>query len=87
MYIQRYKHVYTLFRQLGTCLYNYIQVLNHVNMYIQCTNMYIEYCVAHVQCPEGYIHFMKCADIAEQSTYIDMSFWLQLFLFARLAGL
>jgi hypothetical protein len=43
--------------------------------------MYIECCVAHVQCTDGYIHFMKCTDIAEPGTYIDMSFWLQLFLF------
>ncbi len=60
----------------------------HATVYI----IMIECCVAHhdVQCTDGYIHFMKCTDIAEtQGTYIDMSFqvWLQLFLFALLAGL
>ncbi len=47
MYIQRYKRVCTLFRHVCTCLYYYIQVLNHVNMYIQCTNMYIKCCVVY----------------------------------------
>jgi hypothetical protein len=36
-------------------------------------------CVAHVQCTDGYIHFMKCTDIAEPGMYIDISFWIQLF--------
>ncbi len=34
-YIQGYKHVCTLFRRVCTCLYIYIHVLNHINMYIQ----------------------------------------------------
>jgi hypothetical protein len=42
-------------------------------------NLYIECYVAHVQCTDGYRHFMKCTDIAEPGTYIDISFWLQLF--------
>ncbi len=67
-----------------TCLYYYVRGLNQVNMYIQRTNLYIEYCVAHVQCTDGDIHFMKCTDIAEPGTYIDISFLLQL---ALLAGL
>jgi hypothetical protein len=83
MYIPRYKHVCTLalFRHVCTCLYHYIQVLNHVNMYIQsCTNLYIKCYVAHVQCTNGYRHFIKCTDIAEPGTYIDISsFWLLLF--------
>ena len=87
MYILGYKHVRTSFRRVCTCLCMYIHVLNHINMYIQCTNLYIECCVAHVQCTEGYIHFMKCTDIAEPGTYMDISFWMQLFWFARLAGL
>ena len=53
--------------------------LSHANMYVQCTNLYIECCVAHVQCTDGHIHFMKYTDIAEPGTYIDISFWLQLF--------
>jgi hypothetical protein len=76
-----------MYKHVCTCLYNYLQVLNHVNMYIQCTNMYMECCVAHAQCTDGYLHFMKCTDIAEPGTNIDMSFWLQLFLFTLLAGL
>ena len=51
-------------------------------MYIKCTNLYIECFVAHVQslqCTDGYIHFMKCTDIVETCTYIDMSFWMLLF--------
>jgi hypothetical protein len=80
MYILRYKLVFTLFRRVCTCLYYYVHVLNHINMYIQCTNLYIECCVAHVQCTDGYIHFMKCTDIAEQGTHNDISFWMQLFI-------
>ncbi len=92
MYIPRYRRVCTLFRHVCTCLYHYvcITVLNHwhtINMYIQCSNLYIECCVTHVQCTDDYIHFMKCTDIAEQGMYIDISFWIQLFLFALLAGL
>ena len=79
MYIPRYKRVCTLFRRVCTCLYYYVCVLNHINMYIQCTNQYIECCVAHVQCTDSYIHFMKCTDIAEPGTDIDISFWMQLF--------
>ena len=49
-------------------------------MYIQCTNLYIKCYVAYVQCTDGYRHFMKCTDIAEPCTYIDVSsFWLLLF--------
>ncbi len=49
-------------------------------MFIQCTNLYIKCFVAHVQCTDGHRHFIKCTDIAEQGTYIDISsFWLQLF--------
>jgi hypothetical protein len=79
MYIRRYKRVCTLFRRVCTCLYYYVRVLNHINMYVQCTNLYIECCVAHVQCTDGYIHFMKCTDIAEPGTHNDISFWMQLF--------
>ena len=80
MYIPRYKHVCTSFRHVCTCSYYYVQVLNHVNMYIQCTNLYIKCYVAYVQCTDGYRHFMKCTDIAEPCTYIDVSsFWLLLF--------
>jgi hypothetical protein len=42
-------------------------------MYIQCTsttNLYIKCYVAHVQCTDGYRHFIKCTDIAEPGTYI-----------------
>jgi hypothetical protein len=53
-------------------------------MYIQCTNLYIVCCVAHVQCTDGYIHFMnQCTDIAEPGTYIDISFWVPLFYLPR----
>jgi hypothetical protein len=72
VYVHRsdmYVHVYTI-------MYDF---LNHINMYIQCINLYLECCVAHVQCTDGYIHFMKCTYIAEQGTYIDISFWIQLF--------
>jgi hypothetical protein len=81
MYILQYKHVCTSFRRVCTCLYYYVHVLNHINMYIlQCTvTLYMECCVAHVQCTDGYIHFMKCTDIVETCTYIDVSFWMQLF--------
>jgi hypothetical protein len=79
MYIPGYKRVCTSFRHVCTCLYYYVQFLNHTNMYIQCINLYIKCCVAHVQCTDGYIHFMKCTDIAEPGTYIDISFWIQLF--------
>ena len=48
-------------------------------MYIQYTTLYMECYVAHVQCTDGYIHFMKCTDIVEMCTYIDVSFWMQLF--------
>jgi hypothetical protein len=56
-------------------------------MYIQCSNLYIECCVAHVQCTDSYAHFMKCTDIVELGMYIDISFWMQLFFLALLAGL
>jgi hypothetical protein len=65
MYIPKYKRGFTLFRHVCTCLYYCVRALNHINMYVQCTNLYIECCVAHVQCTDGYIHFMKCTDIAE----------------------
>ena len=87
MYILMYKRVCTSSRRVRTCSYNSEHVLNYTNMYIKCTNLYIECCAAHVQCTDGYIHFMKCTDIAEPGTYIDISFWIQLFLFALLAGL
>jgi hypothetical protein len=74
MYILRYKRVCTLFRRAFTCLYYYVRVLNHINMYTQCANLYIECCVAHVQCTDGYIHFMKCTDIAVPGTLNDISF-------------
>ncbi len=70
-----------------TCMHMfkfYVRVLNQVNMYIQCTNLFIKYCVARVQCTDRDIHFMKCTDIAELGMYIDISFLLQL---AWLAGL
>ncbi len=66
--------------------YKYIRVLTHINMYISCTNMYIhvcsmfliyihvKVCTADVQCTDGYTHFMKCSDIIELCTYIDVSF-------------
>ncbi len=81
MYILRYKRVCTLFRRVCTCLYYYVCVLKHINMYVQFTNLYIECWVAHVQCTDGYIHFMKCTEIAEQpeGTHNDISFWMQLF--------
>ena len=81
MYNLMYKRVCTSFRRVRTCSYNSEHVLNYTNMYIQCTNLYIEccHCAAHVQCTDGYIHFMKCTDIVETCTYIDMSFWMLLF--------
>ncbi len=87
MYNQSYKHVCTLFRRVCifiymyvcTCIYMYIRDLNHINMYIQCTNMYMQSCVADVPCTNGYIQIMKCIYIVEQCTYTDISFWLQLF--------
>ncbi len=79
MYMPGYKRVCTLFRHVCTCIYYYVRILNHTNMYIQCTNLYIVCCVAHVQCTDGYIHFMKCTDIAETGTYLDISFRVQLF--------
>ena len=54
-------------------------ILNHIDMCIQCTTLFMECCAAHVQCTDGYIHFMKCADTAETCTYIDVSFWMLLF--------
>jgi hypothetical protein len=44
MYNRGYKHVCTLFRRVchGTCLYIYIHVLNLINLYIQCTNMFMQ---------------------------------------------
>ena len=65
MYIPGCKRVCTSFRHVCTCLYYYVQFLNHINMY----KLYIECCVAHVQCTDGYIHFMKCTDIAEPKMY------------------
>ncbi len=41
--------------------------------------MYVNVCIADVQCTYGYIHFKKCTDIIELCTYIDVSFWFQLF--------
>ena len=70
MYNEGYKHVCTWFRHVCTCLYIYIQVLHHTNMYIQCTNMYIHVYAGNVQCTDGYIHFMNCTDRDEQCTYI-----------------
>ena len=70
MYNKGYKHVCTWFRHVCTCLYIYIQVLHHTNMYIQCTNMYIHVYVGNVQCTDGYIHFMNCTDRDEPCTYI-----------------
>ena len=86
MYNEGYKHVCTWFRHVCTCLYIYIQVLHHTNMYIQCTNMYIHVYAGNVQCTDGYIHFMNCTDsnvpctyIVQLCTYTDISFRLQLF--------
>ncbi len=44
IYIWRYKHVCTLFRRVCTCIYKYIHVLTHINMYIPCTNLNIHVC-------------------------------------------
>ncbi len=85
-YNPRDKRVCTLFRHVCTCLHYYVPVLNHIKMYLQCTNLYIGCCVAHVQCTDGYIHFMKFTDIAEPGTYIDISFWIQLFYLPSRAG-
>ncbi len=43
MYIQGYQNVCTSFRRAYTCIYMYIHVLSHTNMYIQCTNMYMQF--------------------------------------------
>ena len=79
MYNEGYKHVCTWFRHVCTCLYIYIQVLHH-------TNMYIYVYAGNVQCTDGYIHFMNCTDsdvpctyIVQLCTYTDISFRLQLF--------
>ncbi len=43
--VQRYKRVSswcTSLRRVCTCIYICIRVLNHINMYIQCTNLYIK---------------------------------------------
>ncbi len=42
MYKQWFKRVRTSFRRVCTCLCIYVHVLNHANMYIQCTNLYIK---------------------------------------------
>ena len=75
-----------------TCIYMFIQVYTCFNFYKHvhtCTYMsvtyflftylYVKVCTADVHCTEGYIHFMKCTDIVETCTYIDVSFWMQLF--------
>ena len=42
MYNERYKHVRTSFRRACTCLYIYVHVFNHINVYIQCTNLVVK---------------------------------------------
>ncbi len=79
--VQSYKNVCWLLRRVYTSKYIYIRVLNHINMYIPCTKLYMQVCVADVQCTDGYIPFMKCTDIVELWTYTDISFWLRLQLF------
>jgi hypothetical protein len=77
-------HVCTTFRHACTCIYKYIRFLTHINMYISCTYRYIhavsvtfflftymcdKVCSTDALCTDGYKHFMKCTDIAEQCTY------------------
>jgi hypothetical protein len=42
MYFQRYTHVCTSFKCVCTRIYMYIRDLNHIHMYIQSTNMYVQ---------------------------------------------
>ena len=42
MYKQWYKRARTSFRRVCTCLYIYVHVLNHINVYIQCTNLVVK---------------------------------------------
>ena len=75
----------------------YTHILISINMYIQCKCMYIHVCTGNVLCTEGYIHFMKCTDIVEHSTYTVQTLLNRVrtllylfdsaFLFALLAGL
>ncbi len=51
-----------------TRLYVYVLILNFMNMYVKCTNLYIAWCVAHVEYTDRYIHSIKCSDIAELGT-------------------
>ena len=55
MYILLYKHVCTLFRRVCTCLCYDVHVLIHINMYLQCTTLYMEWfwawCPVSVKAP------------------------------------
>ncbi len=83
---QMYKNVCTLVRRVCTCIYKYKRVLNFINMYIQCTNLYRQACTAAVPYSDDYVHYMKCTDIVELCTYTDVSFWFQVQLFYCPAG-
>ncbi len=51
--------------------------------YFVFTYMYVKVYTADVLFTDGYIHFMKCTDIAEQCTYTD----IRTLIFALMAGL
>ncbi len=64
MRFDSYKHVHIIYKQVHTCL---------LNLSFLDTCM-CKVCTADVPCTDGYTHFMKCTDINELYTYIDVSF-------------
>ena len=90
MYNERYKHVctlfrrvFTLFRRVCTSINTYIRVLNHINMYIQCTNLYMQvlcsWCSVY-----RWLHTFHEPYRHRWTVYVHCctSFWLQLFDFS-----
>ncbi len=66
-----------------SCTYSYIHAVSVT--YFLFTYMYDKVCTTDALCTDGYIHFMKCTDIAEQCTYRDTN--ILLVLIALLVGL
>ncbi len=86
MFIQVYSRVFDSYKHV-----HIMYKLEHVHTcdmsvpYFLFTYMYVN--TADVPCTDGFIHFMKCTDVIELCTYIDVSFLISAFCFAWLAGL
>ncbi len=67
---------------IQTCMYMFILLCRRFESYKHVHTTYKPvYWVlcSSFQCTDGYIHVMKCTDMAEPGKHNEMSFWMQLF--------